>query len=325
MASRSPRNVLAPKRISKNLQQAYATNSNASPLMRLPAEIRNRIYREVLAANTIHLEPGSGSSKVEHHVCRAVTNDFDEAKRLQSQHGQGVVQRYDARHAGCQSTSAQVVKPQLNRLSLSILQTCREIHQEAALLAYSDNTFTFGDVCVLTDFLGCLTLAQARSVRSLVVLNRFGHRSTVPVRSRFARLVETRLTGLRNLTCFFELNAYKFVSAKFNSDPHFRQAMADGILQFERCPIEKVVVTALNWRPTPKRLHEGAYRSLISKTEADRWALAIEERLRLPWSETKNRIEAEKTLAADAKEQERVSELERRKQHRLSRGLRLLE
>ncbi|PPJ55613.1 hypothetical protein CBER1_03736 [Cercospora berteroae] len=177
-----------------------------SPLLALPPELRTRIYHYVLGGHNIHISshmvlhedlrvmntPSYGHTywdNTQRFLTREqrvrffytlcdVPHDDDEAYKQscnprigkKGQHSNAVAP-YRERHATClkhlgpfTSNSSQ------DNLHLQFLRTCRQIHQEAALMLYTDNTFSF---LREKDALHFLELAlhrrQKRALRSIVL------------------------------------------------------------------------------------------------------------------------------------------------------------
>lgn len=177
-----------------------------SPLLALPPELRTRIYHYVLGGHNIHISShmvleedlGVMNTPSYRHVywdntqrfltreqrvrffytlCD-VPHDDDEAYKQScnpriDKNGQhlNAVAPYRERHATClkhlgpfTSGSSQ------DNLQLQLLRTCRQIHQEAALMLYTDNTFSFLREKDALHFLDlALHRRQKRALRSIVL------------------------------------------------------------------------------------------------------------------------------------------------------------
>lgn len=151
-----------------------------SPLLQLPPEIRIRIYGYVLGGRIIHLllPPGPyACSLLRHHVCQLEASKDDNylvCRRKSPQHSQlddpNIPTEYIERHtaAGCAFDSA-VGESAL--LSLALLRTSRQIHKEAALIPFLQNTFTGFQGQAFMAFSNALFLIQKRAVRHIIVLD----------------------------------------------------------------------------------------------------------------------------------------------------------
>ncbi|KAK3678720.1 hypothetical protein LTR78_001173 [Recurvomyces mirabilis] len=156
--------------------------------LQLPPEIRNRIWRFALAGNLIHIMGISSNglpfaSRVRDAICE-IAHSVEEA--YPDSGDQRIPPAYNSEHEPCQAsmleqkvTCVDILRSQKGkeklgsterRLNLSLLQTCRQVHIEASLIPYSDNTFVLAHgnpLMVLKCFILGLALEQARPIRSL--------------------------------------------------------------------------------------------------------------------------------------------------------------
>ncbi|QDS73082.1 hypothetical protein FKW77_000145 [Venturia effusa] len=111
------------------------TQNSLSPLLRLPAEIRNQIYDLVLGNNSLHVYAckttgGKGTAKANYYTCTVPHSDQNHESGLQ--HPEWLKQ-----HLPC-------FTPGSARLpDLGLMFTCRQIYAETRLLPYSANEFMF--------------------------------------------------------------------------------------------------------------------------------------------------------------------------------------
>ncbi|GAB7359509.1 hypothetical protein MBLNU230_g6154t1 [Neophaeotheca triangularis] len=184
-----PRIIMRAKKVSPALRKLYAENQENSPLLRLPPEIRNRIWGYVLGGHTIHIYTlgPTKNARVLHCLCLNEKSDAEEIDHLRSlplskRHTylnlhslcvDGVGRPHkDTTNAGSGLTTADVAEstvPSAGRLSLALLHACRQIHQEAALLPFVDNTFSFPTDISVKAFSMTLIREQARAVLSLTL------------------------------------------------------------------------------------------------------------------------------------------------------------
>ncbi|KAK4542691.1 hypothetical protein LTR36_006263, partial [Oleoguttula mirabilis] len=267
-------------------------NAIASPLLR-PPELRNRIWSYSLAKKTIHVH-GGPPQRFRNYVCVADTTDYEDARQMKREPETSpamVARDYLTRYLECHRTRC--------RFFFDILQVSREIHQEAALLPYLDNTFAFASLQTLMSFLKKLVPAQARAIRTITLVDPEGVLPGLP------QLVHSRLTGLKRLTCFIESGVRGWWTARGAAR---RQVVAASIFQLERTALVEVAVVA-------RIAHEEARGPGNLRQLADAWAREIEERLVGTWEEKLKRVEARKEEGARA-------EAELRTLQRVRRGLR---
>lgn len=116
------------------------TNATQSPLLRLSAELRNRVYKLVLGGHDIHIGYDRAGKELAHSICVAPhrndstgddTSDNPTYKNANC-HGRCLV----FANGACKSNRKVPVE-------LSLLRVCKQIHEEAALLPFMLNTFLF--------------------------------------------------------------------------------------------------------------------------------------------------------------------------------------
>ncbi|KAK5128789.1 hypothetical protein LTR85_000122 [Meristemomyces frigidus] len=210
--------VLTAKNVPKKRQVICDANATSSPLLRLPPEIRNCIWSLVLACKTIHMRGGT-PLPFRCHVCVSDTTEYEDATALKAETAL-TGSSHATRHWDCHRAHG---------FPLGVLQVCREIHQEAALLPYHANTFVFATLRTLMSFLKKLIPAQARAVRRIALVN------PCDALPGLAELVRNKLTGLERLTCFVEM-ATAYAVDSFAREENRRKDVAAAIFQFERAP-----------------------------------------------------------------------------------------
>ncbi|CAK1365946.1 unnamed protein product [Cercospora beticola] len=177
-----------------------------SPLLALPPELRTRIYHYVIGGQNIHISshmilaedlevmnsPSYGYTyrdNAQRFLARDqrvrffytlcdVPHDDDEAYKQSctpriDKNGQhlNAVAPYRSRHATCFKHLGPFTSgPSQYKLHLQLLRTCRQIHQEAALMLYNDNIFSFLREKDALQFLDlALHRRQKRALRSIVL------------------------------------------------------------------------------------------------------------------------------------------------------------
>lgn len=167
-----------------NISHRYEHNAQKSPLLELPAEIRNTIYRYALGGNTLHISRNAWDERPPGFCCRlclpacicAVSNnsscsDFE----------------YPLFYEMCSH------RPLGPRPNLSLLLACSQVYIEAVLIPFIHNTFNFADATFLPNFVSNLVLSQSAAITTL----KLHHIAAFHV---FDDDCWATLTGLRNLT-----------------------------------------------------------------------------------------------------------------------------
>ena len=172
---------LVPKQLLTH--RSTGDNARASPFLRLPPETRNRIYEYVLGGNTIHVMVQSNgephSYRLVHSLCKDTHDDtFDDDYLRCQQHiieprgapwswlSAGYQERHEAN--GCSEMKAVIHH---DRLNLALLQTCRQLHREAARVPFFSNNFSVPTSHAAGVFINKLLTQQQRAIRSLVFLS----------------------------------------------------------------------------------------------------------------------------------------------------------
>lgn len=172
-----------------------AANARQSPLLRVSPEIRNKIYKLVLGGYAVHVFPGPVSGNI-HRIC---TSPHVDEETSDNNSGDSRHSWLDTDpHKDCRRSWDLRGGERHDKLDLRLLQACKQIHEEAALLPFASNTFLLETVPQLAWFSECLLSAQRSAVAS-VVLNR-ADLSLSPYRvSQADKARLRRLTGLKKL------------------------------------------------------------------------------------------------------------------------------
>ncbi|KAK1063517.1 hypothetical protein LTR12_006629 [Friedmanniomyces endolithicus] len=174
MAKSERMDLLSPNaKLTTEQRVIYATNATASPLLFLPAELRSRVWLEVLGGQTIHIPPPllsfcplSGvvsSSKRSNkpstaYRCQLSVGDRDHALHFKAV-GEGTLSQRSHHnfHRLCARANGA-------SMDVDVLKVCRQIHDQAALLPFSSNHFSFATDASLVDFLHHTLPSQARAI-----------------------------------------------------------------------------------------------------------------------------------------------------------------
>ena len=139
-------------------------NARASPLLRLLPEIRNLIYHHALGGQLIHIEykpPGHAPRREDIFVRGGLWN---RANPLTDARSVGFYwHRYGRRMSEHMRLPRNEYKP-------ALLRVCRQVYDEACLVPYCDNVFSFGTRQCFQRFLRSATLRQDQisSIRYMV-------------------------------------------------------------------------------------------------------------------------------------------------------------
>ena len=251
----------------------------------MPAEIRNRIYVLVLGGQTLHVyRKEELYNEVVLRLCMATATDENIMARLKDPDGQLVFARYVDRHRRCNPHEA-IHEWDPKKLKLSLLQTCSQIHSEAALIPFQTMTFAISELKLLKSLVARLSPTQARAVRSISTDDLYPFYSLASVKA---------LQGLRNLCLFCEEDENSFdiawqrsVLASLQGVPDltgravsFEFAFA-GWIKFQRLPLTSVQVAMY----LPKSHDKSGKFGPDERNLCDAVAAALETRLLSTWDE----------------------------------------
>ena len=156
-----------------------------SPFLRLPGELRDRIFRYVIGDQLIHLLSCSTRSFI-HTTCIATQSESRAYQEFKSSH-QSVSKEnpeepipFQTRHAHCKpwapkergeqlkwrnpDGAAQVPYP---KLDLCIMRACKQTYVECSFLLWTTNTFSFEDPLTLRRFVDKMNTVQKKQLTTI--------------------------------------------------------------------------------------------------------------------------------------------------------------
>lgn len=231
----------------------FSTHANAteSPLLRLPPEIRSRIWGFVLGGNRIHACDYKGFAT--HSLCKA--HHLDTSDRFLYR---------DCITAECENSYRASPK-----LSPSVLEAWKQVHEEAALLPFTDNIFVFPGSRNMCDFTRHLLLAQKKALTRV---------SFCVPRAYFIQPVEwnrvepAKLTGLKHVTVTFDDTSGQSLNSKWGPVSDLRVYLVALASLFEKSPLVTASIhidETLKIIPRPYRVAETreAYEAVTREME----------------------------------------------------------
>lgn len=133
-----------------------STAKNASScLLRLPQELKNRIYELVLGGQFIHVQRKRKENKFFHRLCQAKISEKEAHETFAASKGLWFSEDIRDRHHACYDVS--MIRQDCFRcpshfdpptepyavLSLALLRCCRQTYQETRSITFSANTWSF--------------------------------------------------------------------------------------------------------------------------------------------------------------------------------------
>ncbi|RMY83760.1 hypothetical protein D0861_07276 [Hortaea werneckii] len=175
-------------------KKAYKKNKKQCLLFsKLPSEIREIIWQHVFGGLTIHiLDDALDHNTCVAKVCRLPLDPELEVVRLR----EGEQNPHHLRHFRCfEPPDQQSSNPRDQPQGLvSVLRVCRQIHDEAALLPFVVNFFSFARFTSLSRFLDRLLPAQVHAIQRLAWLehsnwsSHWSHAAGIALRRRIPSL-----------------------------------------------------------------------------------------------------------------------------------------
>lgn len=144
-----------------------AQHNASSPLLKLPLEVKNLIYKYTFGCNLLHIiqDPDGGAAKFKNTICCASISEEEAQENFQCENtNEWYAPANEGRHECCRfrkSTAVRDGEEAPKVLSLSPLRCCRQIYNEAHHIPYSTNTFSCADPETLRSF--AIWLARGRT------------------------------------------------------------------------------------------------------------------------------------------------------------------
>ena len=172
---------------------------------------------------------------------------------------------YEESHVTLLCTKSLLQRAVDNRLDTQLLRSSCQVHQEAALLPYALNTFSFVRGDVFTKFLFDLMPVQQRAIRRVTIDHGWG---------TFARRANlfSKLTGLTEVTIYRICHFYGLDGTWHVIDGRDLDKMCNWI---EQLPIKKARLCLTRWRGSIGPVVFGE----ASARKAREWSRTMEERL----------------------------------------------
>lgn len=160
--------------------------NSTSGFLRLPQELKDRIYELACGGELLHISHRQPKNKFHNYICPALVSDQQVYKDFSTAMGiwNPVLSKVDQRinknptrlfkssesvyqHEHCLEMRTGGLILGLPSLSLSLLRVCRQTYDEARLVPISRNTFAFEDPDVLRSFIARISPIHRRAIRSV--------------------------------------------------------------------------------------------------------------------------------------------------------------
>lgn len=254
-------------------------NNAESPFLRLPLELKTRIYEYVCGGKTIHIE--WHDRRLSHYLCDIEFSEEEAQKKFDaSEEVWYAVETVDRHLCCCTDTifnfecrPCRDLRDHFNshtKLDISLLFCCRQMYLESNLVPYYANTFSFGSPFSLTSFCHLMPMRFKRVIRGLhvrpIVINTELY--TQVWHTAFGS-VTASLTGLQRLHITMELFPYgQYLSASPQGPDE--KSMLSTILQVGKLNLKAATVVLSDSHFT----HDLSVFRIREREKDERWTLA---------------------------------------------------
>lgn len=257
-----------------------------SPLLRLPLELKTRIYEYVCGGQTVHIDLNCSANGLMHQICIASFSEeeaqeaFDMSEELWYEHDTAF------RHKDCYDSLASHPRryphlyPHIGRLPVKKLETsfqrcCRQMYLEANLVLYHSTTFAFHSADLLIEFIHSIPEESRLAVRSLHVhvSVTFGDRCPEEDWHKAFEVIADSLKGLQRLYLTIELfpgKSRRLSRRKDHGKMPEEKSILGSILPAGKLNL-KVTTVVLSDRHFPRRT---TGEEVSERDAPDRWTLA---------------------------------------------------
>lgn len=245
-------------------------NASTSPLLKLPGEIREMIFSLVVGHQLIHLLYLPTQGRFRHTVCTATTSEDEAYEEFMTGHGhipandsaQFYSITFKERHVHCKSWSREdnrffdAEQQRLFRLmsaderrkpmlDLSILGVCRQIYEEANVLLWTTNTFSFEDTTTFRTFVDGLHSTQRKKLARIHIDFAWVLFSAHEWERSLRPLLLSKLDGLRTLHATFDQYFGYHSDILLSPSPsvvHYELPVLEPLSRMQKLPLEHVTV-----------------------------------------------------------------------------------
>ncbi|KAI4688442.1 hypothetical protein J4E81_008039 [Alternaria sp. BMP 2799] len=199
---------------SAEVSEITARNSTESPLLRLPGELRNRVFAHLLGGYTIvvihHKRPDTLGLYDGLKLTLSLTTSLESYPPRKSLYmGPRMIngrylneadekERNECREKELKEARETREKRRVPQI-LTITQACRQIYQETALLQFKSNIFHFTSVDALQVFTEDTTLHQRRAITTISVSEQYTFTVSGSRRPRSLPHMRVFLPGLKRV------------------------------------------------------------------------------------------------------------------------------
>ncbi|MCJ1259062.1 hypothetical protein MMC24_006897 [Lignoscripta atroalba] len=228
-----------PEEKEKELIAISQRNFEVSPLLRLPAEIRNKIWYHLLGGNLFHIYGETGN--LFHWLC---TQPLAEATTCRNKrcipvpfNGDDALYVSDCHVSHEQLVTHHGYGPnESDESGLAVLRTCRQIYTEASVVYFQGNTFSFQHPETFEGFLRTLHINQThRFPTSIHISAQWSDPAANTWDNLITPVLVCQLHALQSLTLCLTASQSLHISFLMESCPEYYQ---QGIFREQALPLQ---------------------------------------------------------------------------------------
>ena len=238
---------------------SLARNARESPILRLPSEVRQLVYRALLGDRLIHFNYGFSDddflfdsnetayqiifreSALWPTVCEEDCPEDSPGKEIKS--STDTSETYMLRpHIDCMSNGSY---GRSEKLDLRALRCCRHMYTEANNILWTTNTFSFYRSLVFKQFMMTRSSSQKQLIQSLRIHYNQSNRDWQAWNGAFSMAVIQALKGLRRLRLCIEwdLPAVTIAPSKQSTQRVVNIIAHDDLVRLSTLPLEHVEIS----------------------------------------------------------------------------------
>ena len=250
-----------------------ARENAESPLLRLPVELKTRIYEYVCGGQTVHID--WRHRRFHHHLCKTCLSEEEAQKEFDASEEVWYARETADRHLRCCTDHYDCTRctDSLShlgcaKLDIRLLLCCRQLYLESNIVPYYANTFSFGSVDSLTNFCRLTPKKYRIAIRSLHVrlLFRSGGYYKPQDWHKAFKSVTTSLKALQRLHITIELFPYQYGEYPFIAE----ESILGDILQVGKLDLKCATVVLSD----SHYAHSWLGRVNKEREKVERWTLA---------------------------------------------------
>ncbi len=159
------------------INEITARKNAESPFLRLPLELKTRIYEFVCGGQIVHMNTAQRGGGLSHRLCHEELSEEEAQKKFDTSEAVWYVPETADRHTECCARRDPIAfgpafmnsykLPPNEMLETNILYCCRQVYLESQFVPYYANTFSFYSAGLLRQFCCQIPWRYKKVIRSL--------------------------------------------------------------------------------------------------------------------------------------------------------------